>query len=94
MLDRETRREKIVEARKRERRVKGKVRGGGEVDSRVSQLQIAPSTPGHIQSGILEDPQLAEAERHFFAAVQPVRLPSHLILEHQMRVKLLLLFIP
>lgn len=69
MLDRETRREKIVEARKRERRVKGKARGCQEDNSNRSSQSNRPALPF---ANVQEDPQLVDAERHFFTTVQPV----------------------
>jgi len=69
MLDRETRREKIVEARKREKRVKGKVKGDDNKPSGQSAKQEAPLTYDLVKS----DVQMSEAERHFLESVQTVR---------------------
>ncbi|CAB3386532.1 Hypothetical predicted protein [Cloeon dipterum] len=65
MLDRETRREKIVEARKREKRVKGKVKGD---ENRHGSQTKAQETLTFEE--IKEDAQICEAERHFLEAVQ------------------------
>jgi hypothetical protein len=72
MLDRETRREKIVEARKREKRVKGKVKGDENKPSGQGAKQEAPLTYDLVKS----DVQMSEAERHFLEAVQTVRFFS------------------
>jgi len=67
MLDRETRREKIVEARKREKRVKGKVKG----DDTKQGTQVKQEAPLTFEE-VKDDLQMSEAERHFLEAVQTV----------------------
>ncbi|XP_059478462.1 dynein intermediate chain 3, ciliary [Neocloeon triangulifer] len=70
MLERETRREKIVEARRREKRLKGKVRGD---EGRQQGNQIRPSTEPLTFEQLAEDPLIAEAERHYFEIVQSLQ---------------------
>jgi hypothetical protein len=71
MLDRETRREKIVEARKREKRVKCKVKGDENKPSGGGQS--AKQEEELTYDLVKSDVQMSEAERHFLEAVQTVR---------------------